>query len=165
MVNLNVDRINANSPYKVRLNVDGVILFETEYDVEYAIFFDLDDILLKNETYQFSIINRNGKKSPQDRKLRETIASVIYNFFDYNNATILYICETGDGKQGMRYRLFESWFHSSPRKEDFAVLSAQLTDPEGISNYAAIILRRDNPRFEEITEEFKQVVRLLSKPL
>lgn len=120
--------------------------------------------MLKNEAYQFSIINKNGLKSPLDSKLRNTIMAVIYEFFSCNNATILYICETGDGRQSMRSRLFESWYNASLRKADFAVFSATITDPEGVANYAAIILRTDNPHFSEVIKEFSDTVRLLSKP-
>ena len=61
------------------------------------------------ETYQFSIINGNNKKSPRDPKVRETIIAIVENFFMENQEVMLYICETGDGKQSMRNRLFEYW--------------------------------------------------------
>lgn len=152
------------SPYKVEQVSEGEFAFKTDYNVEYVVCFELDDILLKNETYQFSIINRNSKKSPLDNKLRKTIITIIYEFFSCNNTTILYICETGDGKQGMRSRLFESWYNNSQHKADFAVFSANITDSDGIVNYAAIILRTDNPHFSEVVQEFSNTIRLLSKP-
>ena len=62
-------------------------------------------------TYQFSIINFNNKKSPRDPKVRETIIAIIENFFMESQEVMLYICETGDGKQSMRSRLFEYWFN------------------------------------------------------
>lgn len=132
--------------------------------MEYVVSFEADDILLRNEAYQFSIINRNRKKSPLDGKLRRTITAIIYEFLACNNTTILYICETGDGKQGMRQRLFEPWYNTSPLKSDFVVFSACITDPEGVVNYASIILRTDNPHFSDVIQEFSDTVRLLTKP-
>lgn len=164
MVELDIEKINRESPYLVERVSDGEFSFVTDYGIEYIICFEPDDILLRNEAYQFSIVNKNGLKSPLDRKLRNTIMSVIYEFFSCNNATILYICETGDGKQGLRSRLFESWYNASLRKAAFAVFSASITDPEGVINYASIILRTDNPHFTEVIQEFSDTVRLLSKP-
>jgi len=62
MVELDVFKINESSPYKVEQVAEGEFAFKTDYNVEYVVCFELDDILLKNETYQFSIINRNSKK-------------------------------------------------------------------------------------------------------
>mgnify|MGYP001537902201 CR=1 FL=1 len=62
----------------------------------------------------------------------------------------------------MRNRLFEFWFHSSPRKSDFAFMSADIRDADGIQNYAAIIIRLDNPNLKSIVAEFTETIQMLS---
>ena len=66
-------------------------------------------------------------------------------------------------KQSMRNRLFEFWFHSSPRKSDFAFMSADIRDADGIQNYAAIIIRLDNPNLKSIVAEFTETIQMLSQ--
>ena len=55
------------------------------------------------------------------------------------------------------------WFHSSPRKSDFAFMSADIRDADGIQNYAAIIIRLDNPNLKSIVAEFTETIQMLSQ--
>ena len=158
---LNIDRINSSSPYTVSLDERGTCHLVTDSGVMYLISFIEDDLLQYAESYQMIISNVSNKKSPRDSKLRRTILAIIYEFFENSEHALLYICDTGDRKQRMRQRLFSYWFNSSSRKSDFAFMSADITDIEGIQNYAAIILRIDNPSFESIMNEFYMTVRVL----
>ena len=111
MVNLDLKRINSHSPYHVTASRDKhSFRFVTDFGVDYSISFLEDELLTSDDTYQFIIANTNDKKSPRDSKLRKAIISIIYEFFEASNTTLLYICETGDSKQSMRNRLFEFWF-------------------------------------------------------
>jgi len=76
---LNIERINAKAPYVVTPIPDtNFVSFLTDSGVQYAAGFDKDDTTMPlTETYQFSIINFNNKKSPRDPKVRETIIAVI----------------------------------------------------------------------------------------
>lgn len=164
MVRLNLQRINRLSPYEVTQGDNPMCYqFITDYGGIYAISFIEDDLLLCDDSYQFIIANINNKKSPQDYKLREAIMAIVYEFFECSNTTLLYICETGDGKQSMRSRLFELWFNTSPRKSDFVFMSADVKDADGIRNYAAIILRVDNPNLKNVVAEFTENIQLLSQ--
>lgn len=138
--------------------------FLTDSSVQYAAGFDKDDTTMPvTETYQFSIINGNHKKSPRDPKVRETIIAIIENFFMENQEVMLYICETGDGKQSMRNRLFEYWFNHYRKHWNIMFLTASITDENGILNYAGIVLRNDHPRLKEIVNEFTTAVTLFNE--
>lgn len=161
---LNVDAIQEKAPYKVtKIADDKHVAFFTDYGVQYIAGFDKDDTTMPvTETYQFSIINFNNKKSPRDPKVRETIISIIEDFFVENQEVMLYVCETGDGKQSMRNRLFEYWFNHYRKNWNIMFLSSSVTDENGIVNYAGIILRNDHPRLKEIVKEFTDAVTLLN---
>ena len=137
--------------------------FVTDFGVTYYVSFLEDELILSDESYQFIIANTNNRKSPRDSKIKQTVMAIVYEFFECANTTLLYICETGDSRQSMRNRLFEIWFNSSSRKSDFVFMSADLRDAEGIHNYAAIIVRVDNPRLTFIISEFTQTIQLLSQ--
>ncbi len=82
------------------------------------------------------------------------------NFFETNEFALLYICETGDRKQALRNRLFDSWFAYANGKEQYVIMVANIQDLEGVNNYAAMILRKDNPNFVDYVSEFNNTVNL-----
>ena len=110
------------------------------------------------EPYVFSIINVNKIPSPRDLKMRDTVMLIIENFFNINEAALLYICESGDGKQLMRSRLFEYWFSSYQMKDKFILMPVSIEDMDGVENFAALIIRKDNPNILDIVAEFSNTV-------
>lgn len=109
---LSLDIINASAPYEVYWHEKSrTYRFKSDFGVLLAIGFDDDDIIENAESYVFSIINVNKIPSPRDLKMRDTVMLIIKNFFNMNEAVLLYICESGDGKQYMRSRLFEYWLN------------------------------------------------------
>ena len=161
---LSIERINADAPYLVEsIGKAGFYQFFTDGGEHYSIGFMEDDILLTRDSFQLIIANINNHKSPRDRKVRDTIISIVDEFFYCNNSTLLYICETGDNKQRMRSRLFEYWFSTYNRKALFTMLSSSIVDADGIVNFATIILRNNNPHLSEIIAEFTESIQLLSQ--
>jgi len=156
---LPLDAINASAPYEVYWHeASRTYRFRSDYDVVLAIGFDEDDIIETAETYIFSIINVNNVPSPRDLKMRDTVMLIIEGFFNMNQAALLYICESGDGKQQMRSRLFEFWFSTYRLKDEFLLMPVSIEDVEGMENFAALIIRKDNPKFIDIVSEFSNTV-------
>ena len=115
ILHLSLERINSGeTPYQVEpTEQNGFYQFFTDGGVHYSVGFMEDDVLLSKNSYQLIIANINNHKSPRDRKVRDTIVSIVDEFFRCNNSTLLYICETGDNKQlavdlinQVRYRAF-----------------------------------------------------------
>lgn len=164
---LDIDRINTKSPYKVTFDTTADLYkFVSTYGVSFSVAFERNDLLESGESYQFALTNYEGKKSPRDLKVRETILAIIEDFFRNNEAALLYICETGDGMQKMRHRLFHFWFSVYAENDEFLFLPQVVYDEEDNENYAALIIRRDNPAFNNLVTEFTNTITLLnSKPL
>ena len=155
--------INANSPYEVKVALaDDTLCFITDYDAEIFVTFERDDILHNGLVYQFGISNPKGVKSPRDPKVRETILAIVEEFFAKNNAAFLYICDTSGGMQKMRNRLFKYWFGIYGERKEYVFLPQTITDEEGNDNYAALIIRKDNPQFADLVSEFMATVNLLN---
>ena len=160
---IDLESYNSRSPYKAaKSSDDGFYEFVTDYGVHYSIGFMLDDSIINHETYQFIIANVNNKISPNDDKVHIAVMVMIDEFFKKNNKTMLYICETGDGKQAMKNRLFQYWFSKYERKAEFTYLSSSITDMEGVVNYATLIIRNDNPNLVEVITQFTETIQLLS---
>lgn len=163
MEKLSLDAINAKSEYYVKKEDDeGMYSFTTDNMTEFFISFEKDDILRSGIVYQFGISNPQGKKSSRDHKVRITILAIIEEFFNKNKAALLYICETGDGMQKMRSRLFQYWFSVYNEKEEYLFLPQVVYDEEDNENYAALIIRKDNPCFVELVSEFTETINLLN---
>ena len=160
MKQLSLQTIKASSPYDVMMVNSNTYRFVTDYSVEIAISFDLDDLLEHGEAYMFNITNVNKQRSPRDMKVRDAVIAIIDNFFDTNEFALLYICETGDRKQAMRNRLFDSWFAYANGKDQYVIMVANIQDLEGVDNYAAMILRKDNPHFVDYVSEFNNTVNM-----
>ena len=160
---LSVEKINTITPYKVKLyEQDGSYRFETEHHVKLAVSFMYDDMIIQDGAYQLIIANLNNRKSPRDYKVKNTIMPIVEEFFDKNQAALLYICSTGDGKQTMRSRLFGHWFEASRNKVSYSTMSSSLVDSDGVVNEATIIVRNDNQNMVRLINEFSETAQLLS---
>ena len=165
MNTLSLSSINSNSPYEVRKRGDETYSFITDSSIEIFVSFEKDDILQSGLSYQFGISNPKGSKSPRDSKVRDTILAIVQEFFEKNQAGLLYICETGDGMQKMRNRLFKYWFSLYGESDDYYFQPMTIYDEEENESFAALILRYDNPKFSDIVREFTTTINLLnSKP-
>ena len=162
MNSLSLESINSASPYLVTKQTESDFLFETEYGVEYKVGFMEDTSIWDEGAYQFYIINFNGKSSPRDTKVKDTILSLIDAFFDSNPQILLYICETGDDKQAARNRLFTKWLNEPKCVERYFYKNACIIS-EGVDNYFAIVVQRINPELEIIAKQFEEYASLMSE--
>ncbi len=160
---LSIDNINKKSSYIVREATEkGFFEFFTDSNVHYSVGFMLDEETLRlKDCYELIIANVNNQKSPNDAKLRDTVIAIVDEFFRTNNSTMLYICETGDGKQAMRNRLFQFWFSTYCKKNAFTFMSSSIED-DGVINYATLVVRNDNPNLSNIINAFTSTIQLLS---
>lgn len=125
--------------------------------MQYRICFDVNQSIWENGAYEFGIYNDNGKTSPNDIKVKQTIISVIEEFFINNPDILLYQCETGDNKQNARQRLFYKWFNDSPNRDKY-VLKVSSIIAEDTVNFIAIIVNRNNPNIDRIIDDFDEFI-------
>lgn len=135
--------------------------FVTNYGVRISVYFEEDFLIQSDTSYQLIIGNSNQKKSPRDIKLQKTVLAIIEEFFHQNQAAMLYICETGDGKQKVRNRLFKYWFAPYEFNTKYSLYTTHIVDDEGISNFAALIIKNDNPKIVDVVTEFTQTAKIL----
>lgn len=160
---LDLAAINLSAPYSVWQKSERDYLFRTDFGLVYKIGFMDDDTIWPSGAYQFLIINESNRPSPNDTKLRQTIFCIVEAFFQRNPEILLYLCETGDGKQALRSRLFIRWFKEYSSHKDFYFDTIEM-EAEGVENFAAIIVQKSNPRISQIISEFNEVVEELRKP-
>lgn len=166
MNRLSIDTINASAPYEVWVSgVKDTFHFVSDGGIGFTVDFMEDDLLSSGLAFQLLIGNLDNRKSPRDRKVRDTVLAIVEEFFRANQAALLYICETGDGKQMARSRLFEYWFAVYEQRLLYTMTTSVVFDDEGTPNIATLILRSDNPQKTRLLTEFSETTDLLgNKP-
>ena len=159
---LRLENINLHSPYRVwQTQEDSHYYFQTDSGIQYDIVFAPDTSIINSGAYTIDIINRQHVATPVDMKLRQTIIAIIEEFFEANgNEAMLYITETGDGKQIFRNRLFVRWFNLYSHHDKYIIRTAE-GKMDGQDNFIAIFVCKANPHAQYIIEVFEFVTALL----
>ncbi len=153
MLSLSTNSINETSPYKVANSGEDSFVFVTDHGVRYEISFVIDYTLDIDNSYQLCIDNVDNKQQPRDIKVRDTIAAIVENFFKNNELCILYICDTSDGRQSARNRIFKIWFEQKASRELYTIIPASVV-VDGEEYFASLILCKKHPEYDIITEAF-----------
>ena len=110
MIRFSLKRILENAPYDLTLS-DNNFVFQTDLGIHYMVSFSKEDIVLGGcATYQLIIRKIEEEKSPHDPKVEATILAIVREFFRSNLEIMLYLCDTSDGREEYRNRLFLTWF-------------------------------------------------------
>ena len=145
---LDLTRIARLSPYKVWTEDGQDYLIETTRGHIFVVGFMEDYSIWPIGAYQLTINNRSRQPSPLDHRLRETILLLVEAFFAANPDILLYICETGDGRQSFRSRLFVRWFNTYANRDAYMMKTAEVQEGK-TRNFAAVIVQKSNPRVDE----------------
>ncbi|MBR1389261.1 MAG: hypothetical protein IJ569_06555 [Prevotella sp.] len=162
MNTLNLDSINKVALYRVTLRqeVPSVFGFYTDFGVEYEIVIKSNDTFIPSGAYALDIINVWQQTSPSDQKFKQTLITIVEEFFRQNNEVMLYVTETKDKKQASRNRLFVRWFNSCEHRDQYLIKAVE-GKMNGEMNFMAIISRRDNPRLQQALKEFEETIAFL----
>ncbi len=161
-IQLSASKINQTAPYKVYFCSDTSFNFKSDNGSEFQIGFSEDFMISESGVYQFYIQNKTKTPSLRDIKLKETIIAVFEHFFEDKNRVAVYICDSMDGKQQVRNRLFQMWFNFYSGKEKYTLKTASI-DFDGISYYSALLIRVDNDNYDTYLHLFQDFVSRLSE--
>lgn len=163
MKQLSLSSINSEAPLEVTFTTSGTFAFGTE-TAKYIVGFVEDQTILDSGVYQFFIENTDSSKNTLSNKVYKTIVVIIEEFFKENDSAILYICDTSDGKQSARDRLFSMWFNSYEGHFNYT-LSRVSMQIDGIDYYASILISNSNPSYAEVLSAFKDFTNGLSEKI
>ena len=155
MNTLNLNLINAHSEYLVWLSPNGKYLFKTNYDILYAVDFELDSNPYFT-AYWSNLTNLEHQSSPGDPKIPQTVICIIEEFFRQNPDILLYMCSTEGGQQAQRARLFLRWFNGSEQNKYYVARSVEIHGEDSRKEYVAIIVQRSNPQLQNILAVFEK---------
>ena len=160
---LNLEMVNAHAEYQVFLSQTGKYIFKTDFDIIYAVDFELDANPYYT-AYWFNLTNPEHAKSPGDVKIAQTVVCIIEEFFRLNPEVLLYMCSTDKGQQAQRSRLFLHWFNGYEQQKHYLIRSTEIRgigpDNKPIKEYVALIIQRTHPLLDEIVQRFDDEIQM-----
>ena len=157
MIALSVDTINQRAPYKLEQTGDTSFMFETKHGVVYSAGFMQDVSFLSEGVYQFYLVNLSGKTIGRDDDISETVRVVIEDFFTHKEVVMLYICDTADGRQASRDRLFRAWFYSFEESESYTLHTEGMMI-DNVRYLSSVLLRKDHPLYMKVLSAFHNFI-------
>ena len=174
MIYFSLKRILEHAPYDLVLSGSD-FMFQTDLGIHYIVSFSKEDIVLGGcNTYQLIIRKIEEARSPHDPKVEATILAIIKEFFEAtilaiikeffcsNLEVMLYLCDTSDGREESRNRLFVTWFDRYINKDGFIIRKAH-AQVEGEGMFLCIIVDKRNPRLKAITDDFDEKAAMLTE--
>ena len=144
----NVD-LHSLHPYDFRKADDATYYFETDNGLRYRAYFIAFPATFYT-LYSFSFEKEEGTGA-YDPRVKDTIVTVLHDFFDAENYVLGYTCDVTDGQEMARKRLFDRWFaqenDGSLRKIDFQ------TD----NIYVSLIVNKDYFAIDEAVQDINQL--------
>ena len=160
MITLSLNAINKRAPYKVVMT-DGDYDFVTAEGIRYSASFIEDVPLGECDTYQFGFRKKDNTHTSYDAQVKNTLLAIISQFFIENRNVLLYICDTSDGREAKRNRLFIRWFEEFADPAHFTMRAANaIVEDQGF--YAAIIVENSNPKLDAIIADFNRSAETLT---
>lgn len=153
MIRLSAEKINLRAPYLVTQIDDAVLGFTTRHGISYSVGFVRDVSISENGVYQFFLIKTSGGKGPKDENIFETIRVILEEFFALDEVVMLYICDTTDGRQASRDRLFHAWFYSYYESASYMMYTQTMTI-DHVRYISSILMRKNHPLKTKVLESF-----------
>lgn len=145
---------------------NNIYLFETDSNIRYQVKFVPSGYLWESNpfyadyTHEFAFFpleNNTGKSPPLDKKVPLTIALIFKDFFRENKNIVVYICDSSDSKQAVRFRKFNTWFNYF-KGISFLKMDMNIEDKQEGTIYTSLIMRADNPYLDKVMIEFKNIM-------
>jgi len=153
MIFIPADKINLRAPYRVKQVDDSVFAFTTKHGISYTASFVADVSFFDEGVYQFFLTKTSSKKGRKDDDISETVKVIIEEFFAQEEAVMLYICDTADGRQASRDRLFRAWFYSFEESESYTLHTEGMMI-DNVRYLSSILLRKNHPMLIQVLGAF-----------
>lgn len=149
----NVELSDLEAPYSIYKEKDRECFYfkvnATKYTVAFLSSTPLDGLPLDSICITRDLKDYNGNKD-----VAQTIISIIINLLD-KDRVLCFTCDTDDGRQFARQRLFKNWFNRNPISFQYKLLIIENAGDV----CGGVIIKRNHPLFSQYTkmlDEFKE---------
>ena len=147
--------MKSQNQYQYTKNIDGEYRFLTDKGIEYIAYFNrvpIESCIVYNFVFAKSTVGRFG----MDSKIRNTIFSIISDFWEDYEEVILFVCDSSDGRSEIRMRLFDYWYRLLKNDNNVTKIDF-LLDKIKVS----IIAKEDNPLLDLAKKEIQELFVLM----
>lgn len=103
-------------------------------------------------TFSFSLEPENPKKHRLDLRISATVAEILKQFFQKQENAMIMVCDSLDGKEEKRRKLFDHWFDVHT---DDTLLKYDVSAPlESYHLFISLIFKKTNPNKELLLRSF-----------
>lgn len=152
---ISLSAVNAKSPYKIDSDQSGSFFFVTDKQRPYHVAFIEDSLFYEHGIYQYCL--DTDMHAEADGHVYEAVVALMEEFFKSSAKGLLYVCDSMDGRQAARNRLFNRWFNSYAERGKYLLLQREIPY-EGVLQYVSLIVRKDHPEVQPITSSFDRVL-------
>lgn len=152
---ISLSAVNAKSPYKIDSDLSGSFFFVTDKHRPYHVAFIEDQLFYEHGIYQYCL--DTDVHAEADGRVYEVVVALMEEFFKSSAKGLLYVCDSMDGRQAARNRLFNRWFNSYAYRDEYLLLQREV-QYEGVMQYVSLIIRKDQPELHDITNSFARVL-------
>jgi len=152
---ISLSAVNAKSPYKIDSDQSGSFFFVTDKHRPYHVAFIEDPLFYEHGIYQYCL--DTDIHAEADGHVYEVVVALMEEFFKSSAKGLLYVCDSMDGRQAARNRLFNRWYNSYADRNKYLLLQREIPY-EGVLQYVSLIVRKDHPEVQLITEAFDRVL-------
>lgn len=174
VLTLDIDKINALSPYAVTYDEDErAFVFVTANGQNCYVSFSPDEGALPeiNRVYYLLVGTHPNQCFREDPAIRDAITAIVTVFFEDRNRVLAYFCDfqnqfenrhpTSYPMQTLRNRLFNFWYIRANRNGLYEKLNATI-DRGGSPNHVAVIYCRDYPHKKTLNRNFSKLIDYLT---
>lgn len=147
--------LKSQNQYQYTKNIDGEYRFLTDKGIEYIAYFNrvpIESCIVYNFVFAKSTVGRFG----MDSKIRNTIFSIISDFWEDYEEVILFVCDSSDGRSEIRMRLFDYWYRLLKNDNNVTKIDF-LLDKIKVS----IMAKEDNPLLDLAKKEIQELFVLM----
>ena len=123
-----------------------------------AYFVDISDYYPQfPNTYSFSIEPENPKAHPVDNRISVTVAEILKQFFQKRENAMIMVCDSVDGKEEKRRKLFDRWFD---KYADGNILKYDASAPlDDYRLFISIYFSKNNPNKKLLLQSFYDLLK------
>lgn len=151
--------LNSLHPYSFS-KIDDTYIFTTKHGIIYHVYFLDAHVYHPNfkNTFIFNIEQGipSTQKAPLDKRIGDTIVSILVAFFKTIDNAMVMVCDTLDGRQLKRKMRFDRWFkeYSNGEIERFDACA----DTDEGQMYASIYINSNNINKSSLVKSFYEIV-------
>ena len=147
--------MKSQNQYQYTKNIDGEYRFLTDKGIEYIAYFNRVPVE-SCFVYNFVFAKNSVGKYGMDPKIRNTIFSIITDFWEDYEEVILFVCDSSDGRSAVRMRLFDYWYKLLNKDKNVTKIDYVLEEIK-----VSIIAKKDNCLLDLAKKEIQELFVLM----